>query len=64
MPNNGIFGTSPEGGMGSNSGQYFIIGRVTDIVLGEFFDDGITKNPSRTSPADLGKIDFEILYTG
>jgi hypothetical protein len=64
MPNNGIFGNSPDGDMGSNSGQYFIIGRVTNIVLGEFFDDGITKNPSWTSPADLGKIDFEILYTG
>lgn len=64
MANNLIFGSSPEGGAGAIQGQYFIIGRVTSVVLGEFFDDGKTNNPDYTSPADLGKIDFEILYTG
>jgi len=64
MANDVIFGSTPEGGAGSLQGQYFIIGRVTSIVLGEFFDDGKTKNPDYKSPADLGKIDFEILYSG
>ena len=59
-----IFGSTPEGGVGTVTGQYFIIGRVTTIVLGEFFDDGKTKNPDWTSDADLGKINFDILYTG
>tara|TARA_R110000868_G_scaffold17175_2_gene75793 strand:+ start:2278 stop:3513 length:1236 start_codon:yes stop_codon:yes gene_type:complete len=64
MANDIIFGSTPEGGVGSSHGQYFIIGRVTSIVLGEFFDDGKTKNPEYNSPADVGKIDFEMLYTG
>jgi hypothetical protein len=64
MANDLIFGSTPEGGVGKVGGQYFIIGRVTTIVLGEYLEDGKTKNPDWTSPADLGKIDFEILYTG
>lgn len=64
MANDSIFGSYPEGGMGSSQGQYFMIGRVTSVVLGEFFDDGKTKNPDFLNPGDLGKIDFEILYTG
>jgi hypothetical protein len=64
MANNNIFGSSPEGGMGKSGGQYFIIGRVTSIVLGEYLDDNKTKNTDWTNDGDLGKIDFEILYTG
>lgn len=64
MANDLIFGSTPEGGAGKVSGQYFIIGRVTSIVLGEYFDDGKSKNEDWKSDADLGKIDFEILYTG
>jgi hypothetical protein len=64
MASNSIFGSSPEGGMGKSGGQYFIIGRVTSIVLGEYLDDNKTKNPDWTNDGDLGKIDFEILYTG
>ncbi len=64
MASNNIFGSSPEGGMGKSGGQYFIIGRVTSIVLGEYLDDNKTKNPDWTNDGDLGKIDFEILYTG
>jgi hypothetical protein len=64
MASNSIFGSSPEGGMGKSVGQYFIIGRVTSIVLGEYLDDNTTKNPDWTNDGDLGKIDFEILYTG
>lgn len=64
MANDLIFGSSPEGGAGKVAGQYFIIGRVTSIVLGEYLDDGKTKNPDWNNEADLGKIDFEILYTG
>jgi hypothetical protein len=64
MANNSIFGSSPEGGMGKSGGQYFIIGRVTSIVLGEYLDDNKTKNTDWTNDGDLGKIDFEILYTG
>lgn len=64
MGNDILLGSTPEGGSGKVSGQYFIIGRVTSIVLGEYLDDGKTRNPDWTSDADLGKIDFEILYTG
>ena len=64
MASNSIFGSSPEGGMGKSGGQYFIIGRVTSIVLGEYLDDNKTKNTDWTNDGDLGKIDFEILYTG
>jgi hypothetical protein len=64
MANNLIFGSTPEGGVGKVGGQYFIIGRVTAIVLGEYLDDGKTKNPDWNNEGDLGKIDFEILYTG
>jgi hypothetical protein len=64
MASNSIFGSSPEGGMGKSGGQYFIIGRVTSVVLGEYLDDNKTKNPDWTNDGDLGKIDFEILYTG
>ena len=62
--NDGIFGSSPEGGIGKVGGQYFIIGRVTSVVLSEYLDDNKTKNPDWTNDGDLGKIDFEILYTG
>lgn len=64
MASNSIFGSSPEGGMGKSGGQHFIIGRVTSIVLGEYLDDNKTKNTDWTNDGDLGKIDFEILYTG
>jgi hypothetical protein len=64
MANSIIFGSTPQGGAGDIRGQYFLIGRVTSVVLGEFFDDGKTKNPDYFSPADMGKIDFEILYSG
>lgn len=37
-------------------GQYFIIGRVRSIVLGP-------ESPGYESPADLGKIDYEIMYS-
>jgi hypothetical protein len=42
----------------------FIIGRVTTIVLGEFLDDGKTPNPDYSDPSDIGKVNFEILYSG
>lgn len=64
MASTSIFGSSPEGAMGKSGGQYFIIGRVTSIVLGEYLDDNKTKNVDWTNDGDLGKIDFEILYTG
>jgi hypothetical protein len=63
MANSLIFGSSPDGVAGKNLGQNPIIGRVTDIVLGEFYDDGKTRNPNWKSPADVGKVDFEILYS-
>jgi len=64
MGNDILFGSTPESGVGKVNGQYFIIGRVTSVVLGEFLDDGVTKNPNWKYDSDLGKIDFEILYTG
>ena len=42
----------------------FIVGRVTTVVLGEFFDDGKIPNPDYSNPSDVGKITFEILYSG
>jgi hypothetical protein len=42
----------------------FIIGRVTTVVLGEYFDDGKIPNPDYSNPSDTGKITFEILYSG
>lgn len=59
-----LFGSTPDGGAGKVNGQYYVIGRVTSIVLGEFLDDGVTKNPDWSNESDLGKINFEILYTG
>jgi hypothetical protein len=64
MANDIMFGSTPEGGAGSSHGQYFIIGRVTSIVLGEYYDEGIQKNLDYANPSDIGKIDFEMLYTG
>ena len=48
-----------------NIGQGYIIGRVKDIVLGEWKNKDLNiKDINYTSPADIGKIYFEILYSG
>ncbi len=53
---------SPGGGDGgARKGGLFAIGRVKSIVLGEFRYDGI-RDPDYTSPKDLGKISYEMLY--
>lgn len=53
----------PNSKINSKSGQYFLIGRVKNIVLGPYLDDSGTPNPEFSSFADVGKINFEILYS-
>ncbi len=40
----------------------FGIGRVTNVILSPYLDNNKTLNTEYKSPADLGKIEFEILY--
>lgn len=48
-----------------NSGEGYMIGRVKDIVLGEWKNKDLNiKDPNYTNASDVGKIFFEILYTG
>lgn len=56
------YGT-PSSKTSSKLGQSFLIGRVKSIVLGPYLDDSGTRNPDFNSFADIGKINFEILYS-
>jgi hypothetical protein len=47
----------------SSGGQYYIIGRVLTIVLGPYLDNSLTPNPNYSTPADIGKITYELLYS-
>jgi hypothetical protein len=59
-----MFENAGNNGMGNNpTGQGFLIGRVKDIVLGEYKDlQSKIKNPNFDNWGDLGKISFELLY--
>lgn len=45
------------------TGAPFYIGRVKSIVLNQYLDNSKTPNPDYNSPADIGKIRFERLYS-
>jgi hypothetical protein len=40
----------------------FVVGRVRSVVLSPYLDDGKTVNPEYTTPSDIGKIRYDILY--
>lgn len=44
-------------------GQYFLIGRVTNIVLGPFKGGSRERDPDYVSQADIGKIQYQLLYS-
>lgn len=46
----------------SFGGSQMIIGRVTNVILSPYTDDGKTLNPEYKSPSDIGKIRYELLY--
>jgi len=46
---------------GAGGGGVFAIGRVKNIVLGEFLYDN-TPDPNYTAPRDIGKIAYDLLY--
>lgn len=61
---NNLFGKKYEaGGDVRSGGQYYIIGRVTSIVLGEYIEGTRKPDPNYKSSADLGKIDYQLLYS-
>ena len=43
-------------------GSQMIVGRVTNVILSPYTDDGKTLNPEYKSPSDIGKIRYELLY--
>lgn len=46
---------------GRDGGGILAIGRVKSIVLGEYLYDNV-KDPNYTSPRDIGKISYDLLY--
>lgn len=53
------FDTSRRGGLG----QYYIIGRVKKVVLGQFIANTQMPDPDYNNPGDIGKIRYEIMYS-
>jgi len=58
-----LFNNSPDSREGKTRGQYFQIGRVKDIVLGPYKGGTLYSDTNYSSPADIGKIYYEILYS-
>lgn len=58
-----VFGRSFLSDSGQRGGQYFQIGRVKSVVLGPYKGGTKQIDPDYTSPADLGKIRYELLYS-
>lgn len=56
------FGPKLDSDNGAGGGQYFQIGRVKSIVLGPNTAAG-KKDPNYRSPADIGSIKYELLYS-
>lgn len=51
-------------GEGASTGHYLHIGRVESIVMGPYIAGNIeTPDPEYNSPADIGKIRYELLYS-
>jgi hypothetical protein len=57
------FGPDTSAETGKSFGQYFIIGRVKNIVYGQFINGTRILDPDYKTPADVGKIGFEMLYS-
>ena len=56
------FGNKFDSSLGFSKGQYFQIGRVKSVVLGQNTPFG-KKDPNYKSPSDVGSIKFELLYS-
>lgn len=52
-----------DNNFGSLNGNYFQIGRVKSVVLGPFKGNSKTPDPDFGSPADIGKIKYELIYS-
>lgn len=64
MANDGyIFGQKLDSQRGSSFGQYFIIGRVKSVVYGQFIPGTKALDPDYRTPADIGKLRYEPLYS-
>jgi hypothetical protein len=48
---------------GKSSGHFLQVGRVKSIVLGPYKGNTTQKDPDYGSPADIGKIKYELLYS-
>lgn len=57
------FGTQFDNNFGSLGGNYFQIGRVKSVVLGPLKGNSKTPDPDYGSPADIGKIKYELVYS-
>lgn len=58
-----VFGTKFSADTGIKGGQYFLIGRVTSIVLGPNKGGTRELDPDYSTPADMGKIQYQLLYS-
>lgn len=57
------FGSQFNNDFGSLTGNYFQIGRVKSVVLGPLKGNSKTPDPDYSSPADIGKIKYELIYS-
>lgn len=57
-----IFGPKFDSREGTGKGQYYQIGRVKSIVMGPILPNG-KPDPNYSSPPDIGKVYFELLYS-
>jgi hypothetical protein len=58
-----LFGNKFNAGEGQIGGQYFQIGRVKEIVLGPYKSGTNIIDKNYSSPVDIGKIYYELLYS-
>lgn len=61
--NNYIFGNKYNKSEVKSGGQYFLIGRVTNVVLGPFKGGTTERDPDYNTTADIGKIQYQLLYS-
>jgi hypothetical protein len=58
-----LFGQKLDAQRGASSGQYLIIGRVKSVVYGQFVPGTTLLQEGYNTPADIGKIRYEPLYS-
>lgn len=51
-----------DAGLGFSKHSELVVGRVRNIVLSQYTDNGKTKNPEYKAPADIGKIRYDVVY--